>query len=946
MGLKLGIAVAFFVSGFCSLTYQVAWRKALSQMIGVDFYSTALVVAIFLLGLALGAEVGKLCLRKLDRPILGWLTAETVVSVFGLVSIPAIRAVPELSVSLGTGIGPSGYIADFVASTLLLLVPTIAMGVSFPIVVHYFRRLWVPGAVVGVLYSSNILGAAVGALGSGLLLVGTLGLARTVIFASILNMVQLAYILFLVMSKRDHGIAGPVLEPTPAAPSIPAASHTRTSVLGIAFVIGFVALLFEMAFVRMAMMYFSANNYVFPIVVFCYLLLMAFGNGIAAWFLNRGTSPLRLFNGLTIASCLFILLSLFMPHILTQAGLFTMREFDISLQRMVETGALTMLLHGLLLSFLMMLPVMAISGLFPVFVHVVTRDREELGANTGSIYFIQTIGNVSGAFIGGVVLLPAFGTITMLQVGGTAIVACAVMFMIWTRARIPLVPVLAMALGTVAMFSMTAESFYKHFLWYDGTPPSRVSEEVEGTAFLYDRNSGTNINIGIERATSYSHQNPYITQIDDTITIYDAVVQKPIERILIIGIGTGDLTLQLNHRFPKAKIVIVELLDVVIRDMKERGSRALKEVLAKSDIYITDGRRYVQRQAIPNADLFDLIQVGVFRPTSSGAGGLFTEEFQRRLRSILTPEGALSINAYMPAIKAGFHVFKKGIVYSRELGRQSAQAMFFNNDETDIEAGLQRYASILPSYTETMRNTANLRTFVPDWYLTADDPRYFFPGRASVLKALEGVAPQTDDLPATEYYLNQQTTWSAPHYYATTKRDLVYWEWAEGAYALDGSFGRDVDVISYVQGDGGGGEFDVPRYAISIDLTRSSPTLDFNFTEPRRVRGYQIMVDSQQSSLSRYPLAWSLEGSNDGQDWTRLHEVVGFTDWRGVRGGRVYPKYGRIWWFANEEAFRLVRLQVTETVGGDKPPMMTEVRLFGRSVFGHPIEHVLPRSGR
>ena len=85
-----------------------------------------------------------------------------------------------------------------------------------------------------------------------------------------------------------------------------------------------------------------------------------------------------------------------------------------------------------------------------------------------------------------------------------------------------------------------------------------------------------------------------------------------------------------------------------------------------------------------------------------------------------------------------------------------------------------------------------------------------------------------------------------------------------------------------------------------------------------------------------------LEGSNDGRNWSHIHGVTGFSDWRGERGGRGYPKNGRIFWFANSESFRMARLRVTETVGGGEP-RMTEVRLFERSVFGHPMEHMLPR---
>jgi hypothetical protein len=48
----------FFISGFASVSYQIVWQKVLTQTIGVDALSAALIVAIFMLGLGIGGLDG------------------------------------------------------------------------------------------------------------------------------------------------------------------------------------------------------------------------------------------------------------------------------------------------------------------------------------------------------------------------------------------------------------------------------------------------------------------------------------------------------------------------------------------------------------------------------------------------------------------------------------------------------------------------------------------------------------------------------------------------------------------------------------------------------------------------------------------------------------------------------------------------------------------------
>ena len=43
--------ILFFISGFTSLIYQVSWQRVLTQEIGLDATSMAIIVAIFMMGL-------------------------------------------------------------------------------------------------------------------------------------------------------------------------------------------------------------------------------------------------------------------------------------------------------------------------------------------------------------------------------------------------------------------------------------------------------------------------------------------------------------------------------------------------------------------------------------------------------------------------------------------------------------------------------------------------------------------------------------------------------------------------------------------------------------------------------------------------------------------------------------------------------------------------------
>lgn len=784
MNLTLGIAIAFFLSGFVSLTFQVVWRKVLSQTVGLDFTSSTLIVTIFMLGLAIGAQIGSVCVQKMRRPLLAFIVAEMAVSAFGLISIVAIRWAPTVGEFFGiVGVGAQGYAVDFAINFALLLVPTALMGVSFPIIVHVYRNILVPGAATGILYSANIAGAALGALVSGFVLIGTIGLTQTAILAALLNMGQVVYIAYLYAKKLDAGApSGPV----PEAEAAPAVS-TSSRILLCAFGIGFAALAFEIIFIRLMTKYLTANSYTFPIAVAAYLLMMALGNAVAGALLQRGVSAQKIVNWASALTIVLATLTVSFPWLLTHIGGAQLEIMQFSQVRYLRESPSLMLQQAIMFAVVTFAPVAAVSALFPAFVHKITHDPKVLGVNVARVYVVQTIGNVIGVLIGGLFLVPNFGITGSLLACCVLVAAGALAMNRHSDEQDTKIKFAAVAAASafVAMLLVTPGTLYSNFT-YRGAPPDRYKRGLEGTALLYDAPTGTRIHLGSEPAASYGTEATSRLELWDALPVYESVTQNEIRNVLIIGIGTGSLALQIKQKYPAANVVIVELLEVVIDEMRTRASPAMKDLINASEVHVTDGRRYVSRKALPENLKFDFIQVGVFHVTSSGAGGLFTTEFQHDLRSLLTPNGGLSFNAYLPAVKSGFEVFEKGIVVARELGRGVADVVFFNNNDVDIVGGLRRYPVIIDEYRLGRRNTDKLVTTIPEWAFSEKDPRWAFPDKDVIVSALDPVAFQTDDLVATEYFLTQTTTW--PHESKTSSTvslDPRYWDQLPGAVSFD-----------------------------------------------------------------------------------------------------------------------------------------------------------------
>jgi len=209
----------FAVSGFCAMAYEVFWTRLLGLIIGPTTYSFSLVVATFIIGLALG------------NILFGWL-ADRVKGAFGLLVVTqACGAILALLVSQFLGDSQfffSKLIYTFQASFggkilvqsiilfLVLIGPTIFLGATFPLVNRiYARSLPNIGRSIGTAYAMNTIGAILGSFVAGFILIPLLGkesgLRITAGIQIFLSLLAMAYMGFKAEKKIPAAATGLVM---------------------------------------------------------------------------------------------------------------------------------------------------------------------------------------------------------------------------------------------------------------------------------------------------------------------------------------------------------------------------------------------------------------------------------------------------------------------------------------------------------------------------------------------------------------------------------------------------------------------------------------------------------------------------------------------------------------------------------------------------------------
>ncbi|MBW1844499.1 MAG: SAM-dependent methyltransferase, partial [Deltaproteobacteria bacterium] len=166
------------LSGLTALGAQVIWTRLLGLILGGTVFSFTIILAIFLTGLGLGSSVGSLVARHVRSPraALGWCQLALVAAIplaahMITAELPYWKLNPDFADSLF-----QIFSHDLVRSAVAILPATGLWGASFPLALAAAAgKGQEPGHLAGGINAANTIGAIVGALLFGLVMVPAFG---------------------------------------------------------------------------------------------------------------------------------------------------------------------------------------------------------------------------------------------------------------------------------------------------------------------------------------------------------------------------------------------------------------------------------------------------------------------------------------------------------------------------------------------------------------------------------------------------------------------------------------------------------------------------------------------------------------------------------------------------------------------------------------------------
>jgi spermidine synthase len=306
--------------------------------------------------------------------------------------------------------------------------------------------------------------------------------------------------------------------------------------------------------------------------------------------------------------------------------------FDVSVEALdsVSAGAFVGSLIGVL--FLVAVPVILLGACSPYALRLAVPDVEHSGRVAGRLYAISTAGSLLGTMLAALVLIPFAGTQRTFLAFAAALALIAALGLGWRFLALPaaLIGALALPVGTIkaagdARVLYERESALQYI---------RVLEEPDGDRVL-------ELNEGQARHSLY-RPGSYLTggYWDGMLVLPFTTLQRPPQRVAILGNGAGTMARGYGRFFPRARVDGVEIdprLEEVGRRYFDMGSNP------NLTVYNEDARPWLRR----SASGYEVIVVDSYRQPYVPFY-LATREFFDLVRDRLAPGGVALVNVGHP----------------------------------------------------------------------------------------------------------------------------------------------------------------------------------------------------------------------------------------------------------------------------------------------------------
>lgn len=648
------ILLAFTLSGFAGLAYELVWTKKLSLIFGVSSGAITTVLAAFMGGLALGSALLGRRADRSRRPLFLYGALELGIGVSAYLIPYLFDAVNAAYIALARAL--PYQTATFVALRYLLcfaalLAPTVLMGGTLPVM----SRAWVRekeriGEGVGLLYGVNTMGGVLGTIATGFVLLGTLGAADTTRVAVALNLVIGVACMWLARGLPESATEperaasgaevsaprrgrrsraarrGQAHEPLAGEALSPAGQ--RLLLVGYALA-GATSLAYEVLWTRVLVYFTSQTIYAFSTILACFLIGLAVGSFVFA----RPADRLR--DRLTAFGLIELGIGISASYLLLMIGRL------VSLSRAVQAiaGGGEAPPKFAVAFALMLAPTLLMGAVTPLVIRAYADRVERLGGRLGALYAANTVGCVAGSVAAGFGLLAWLGAqrgVLAVAVANVALGLVALGWGQWRRSAKLLVGVA----GAAALLGGMSLS------WHPRPPILYWSDFMNLHLEVLYYHEGSEASLAVmanpagRRELNLNGDTTAAADYDDVV-VHKMLGHLPMlltrnpRKALVIGFGLGSTAWAISQ-YPVERVDCVELVPAE-REAAKYFESENKGVLDRPNFRFVaqDGRNFL----LTTRERYDVISFNAINPSFSPY--LYTREFYALCRQRLNPGGVV-----------------------------------------------------------------------------------------------------------------------------------------------------------------------------------------------------------------------------------------------------------------------------------------------------------------
>ena len=638
-GAHIFLLVLFFLSGACTLVYQVVWVRMLVLVFGTGAFAVSTVLTAFMAGLALGSFYFGRLADKSKNNLRLYAFLELGIAAFALTFPLILSGLDEIHTWLYQQLEATPYVfalMRFPLCFLVLLVPTTLMGGTLPILIRFAtRQMSQVGWSVGTLYAANTFGAACGVGIAAYLTIEYLGISGTTTVAVIGNV--LIAVFSLMWSRRLPDSAEPGKRNNAQQKNPPALPNWLVQLTLLVFCAsGFTALGYEVLWTRVLTMILGLSTaQSLSIILIAFLFGLALGGAIASRFIDRWPDLLIAFGAIEI------LLGLF--------GHISIGAFGVSTHFIPYLSALTswtgyLFATATLVFSIALIPTCLLGLLFPLVGQLNTTHLKTLGTKIGKVYAVNSLGSIAGAFGAGFLLIPLLGTERAVQaLAWTNIALGAVLLLVHPSAssRFKL-PAIGLPVGAVLLLTWAMPSNFFIALFANTEKDSELvyyREGTAGTVTVHQMDHGNRIlKVNGMGEVPTDHASIKIFRLLGNLPM---ILHSDPQQVLVIAFG-GGITLNSVLLHQPERVDCVEVVPGVVEaaDFFARYNNYVFNRVGTDRLRLIhgDGRNHVMR----TPERYDIIIADATHPGTADSWVLYTEEFYQLCRQRLKKEGFIA----------------------------------------------------------------------------------------------------------------------------------------------------------------------------------------------------------------------------------------------------------------------------------------------------------------